>query len=225
MQSIVLIPGASGTAWSWHLVEAELGRRGYDAFAVDLPAGDEGQGLDDYANNVVDGVGDRSEICIVAHSLGAFTAPLVWQRVPTEMVVFVNAMIPLPGETPGQWWDDVGSEAARIAAAEQNGYSTEFDLETYFLHDVPSDLAVMLGERASEQSDGPFGDPCRFEAWPDCPVHVVASSDDRFFPLELQRRIARDRLGIEPDVIPGGHLALLSRPRELSDLLAGYLRS
>jgi len=38
---LVLIPGAGGRAWVWHLVEADLRRRGYDAFAVDLPADDE----------------------------------------------------------------------------------------------------------------------------------------------------------------------------------------
>src|SRR5690242_21155447 len=38
---VVLIPGAGGQAWVWHLVEADLRRRGYDAFAVNLPAADE----------------------------------------------------------------------------------------------------------------------------------------------------------------------------------------
>ena len=37
---MVMIPGAGGQAWVWHLVEADLRRRGYDAFAVDLPAAD-----------------------------------------------------------------------------------------------------------------------------------------------------------------------------------------
>jgi len=41
---VVLIPGAGGQAWVWHLVEADLRRRGYDAFAVDLPAADETKG-------------------------------------------------------------------------------------------------------------------------------------------------------------------------------------
>ena len=36
-------------------------------------------------------------------------------------------------------------------------------------------------------------------------------------------RTARERLGVEPDVVPGGHLAALSRPAELAAALARYL--
>jgi pimeloyl-ACP methyl ester carboxylesterase len=61
--------------------------------------------------------------------------------------------------------------------------------------------------------------PCRFERWPQIPIRVVASEDDRFFPLTFQRRVARDRLDAEVDVLPGEHLVALSRPQELAALL------
>jgi len=220
---VVLIPGAGGQAWVWHLVEADLRRRGYDAFAVDLPAADESKGLAAYADAVVNAIGDRPLPAIAAYSLGAFTAPLVWQRVPARQVTFVNAMIPRPGETPGAWWDDVGWEQARTAAARRNGYSPDFDLDTYFLHDIPADLRQQMLGQEVPQSEGPFGDICTFDGWPDIPVHVIAGRDDRFFPVELQQRVARERLGVEPDLVPGGHLAALSRPAELSAALARYL--
>ena len=57
---VVLIPGAGGQAWVWHLVEADLRRRGYDAFAVDLPAADASKGLPAYAGAVVSAVRDRA---------------------------------------------------------------------------------------------------------------------------------------------------------------------
>ena len=53
------------------------------------------------------------------------------------------------------------------------------------------------------------------------PTRVVAGSDDRLFPLEFQRRVVRERLGLDVDVLPGGHLMALSRPRELADHLIG----
>jgi pimeloyl-ACP methyl ester carboxylesterase len=52
------------------------------------------------------------------------------------------------------------------------------------------------------------------------PTSVLAGQDDRFFPLEFQRRVARERLGLEVDVVPGGHLAALARPVELADRLS-----
>jgi pimeloyl-ACP methyl ester carboxylesterase len=224
---VVLIPGAGGRGWVWHLVEADLRRRGYDAFAVDLPAADESKGLPGYADAVVSAIrkraGDGAPVAIAAYSLGAFTAPLVWQQVPARQVIFVNAMIPRPGETPGAWWDNVGWEQARTAAARRNGYSPDFDLDTYFLHDIPADLRQQMLGQEVPQSPGPFGDICTFDGWPGVPVHAIAGQDDRFFPVELQQRVARERLSIEPDLVPGGHLAALSRPAELSAALAHYL--
>lgn len=85
---------------------------------------------------------------------------------------------------------------------------------------MPAELIAGLGEHDVPQSGGPFGDVCAFDGRPDVPLHAIAGRDDRFFPLELQRRVARERLGVEPEVVPGGHLALLSRPAELAAALA-----
>jgi hypothetical protein len=35
--------------------------------------------------------------------------------------------------------------------------------------------------------------------------------------------VAKDRLGLDVDVVPGGHLAALSHPDELAGQLTGYL--
>jgi pimeloyl-ACP methyl ester carboxylesterase len=222
MTSVVLIPGAGGLGWYWHLVERDLQDRGYDAFAVDLAANGR-TGLPAYADAVVDAIDGRGEVALVAQSMGAFTAPLVWQRVPIGRVVFVNAMIPRPGETSGDWWENVGSEPARTAAAARGGYSADFDLTTYFMHDISEGLAAEMRERAASQLDERFDDVCTFDTWPSIPIHVVAGQDDRFFPLELQQCIAGERLGVEPVVVPGGHLAALSHPEDLAAVLAGLL--
>jgi pimeloyl-ACP methyl ester carboxylesterase len=138
------------------------------------------------------------------------------------MLVFVNAMIPLPGETAGAWWANTRSAEARVAAAGRGGYRTEFDLQTYFLHDIPA--LPPDRERQREQSDEIFQYPCLFERWPRIPIHVVASADDRFFPIEFQRRLARERLNRDVNVIPGGHLVALSRPEALIELLLRFER-
>jgi hypothetical protein len=43
------------------------------------------------------------------------------------------------------------------------------------------------------------------------------------FTLEFQRRIARQRLGLEVDDIDGGHMVAMSNPTELADRLEEYL--
>jgi pimeloyl-ACP methyl ester carboxylesterase len=60
-----------------------------------------------------------------------------------------------------------------------------------------------------------FTEPCRFHAWPKVPTHVIAGRDDRFFPVEFQRSLASERLGLTIDELPGGHLVALSNPHGL----------
>src|SRR5215217_5411184 len=105
MSTYVLIHGAGDVAWSWGLVAAELRQREHDVVAVDLPSEDESAGWWDYADTVVDAIGARTDLVVVAHSLGGFTAPLVCERVPVDLLVLVAAMIPSPGERAGEWWD------------------------------------------------------------------------------------------------------------------------
>ncbi len=102
MATYVLIPGAGGDAWYWQLLEPELRARGHDVVAVDLPAGDDSAGLAEYADAVVEAIGDRTGIVLVAQSLGGFTAPLVCERVAVDLLVMLNAMVPSPGESPGE---------------------------------------------------------------------------------------------------------------------------
>jgi hypothetical protein len=56
------------------------------------------------------------------------------------------------------------------------------------------------------------------------PTHVVIGRDDRFFTADWLSGVVRDRLGIEPDVLAGGHALALSRPRELVALMESYRR-
>jgi pimeloyl-ACP methyl ester carboxylesterase len=76
--------------------------------------------------------------------------------------------------------------------------------------------------RTSSEADIVFGEPCHFEAWPKIPIRVIAGRDDRFFPIEFQRRVARERLNVAIDELPGGHLIALSNPRGLIHQLLNY---
>ena len=223
MSLFVLIPGAGGAAWYWHRVVPELRARGHDAVAVDLPGADESAGLPEYADAAVAAIGGRRDVVVVGQSMGAFTALVTCARIPVRLLILVNAMIPLPGETPGDWWGHTGWEPARVAAAQAGRYPVEFDLAAYFLHDMPAEVLAAGEAHAYPEANIAFGQPCAIKRWPDVPTRVIAGRDDRFFPLEFQRRVARERVGTEVDEVPGGHLAALSYPAELTGQLTRYL--
>jgi pimeloyl-ACP methyl ester carboxylesterase len=224
----ILIPGAGGSAWYWHLVAPELRALGHEAIPVELPAADDRAGFPEYAAAVVNAIGDRNprDLVIVAQSLGGFTAPLVCEQMKVAGLVFVNAMIPKPGETAGQWWKNTNwREAKRELDIHQGrGGNAPFDTLVDFFHDVPQpvvDEAWAMGE--PRQSEAVFGSPCNFARLPDS-THVLVGRDDRFFPAAFQHRVALERLGIAGDEMPGGHLVALSQPAELASRLNSYGR-
>ncbi len=224
MATFVLIPGAGGAGEVyWRDAAAELTARGHTALAVDFPGDDPAAGLPEYAAIADEAIGEHRSVVLVAQSMGGFTVPMITKRAAVASIVLVNAMIPVPGETPGEWFGNTGSDDARRAANDAAGRSNDLDPEIVFFHDVPDHRKadMLAGDRGPV--DTPFGQPCTFDAWPDVPIHVLVGADDRLFPAEFQRRIARARLGIEADVLPGGHLVAMSRPGELTQQLIGYL--
>jgi pimeloyl-ACP methyl ester carboxylesterase len=223
--TFVLVPGAGGDTWFWHRLVAELESRGHHALAVQLPADDDSAGLDAYADTVVAAIGDRSPVVLVAQSMGGLTAPLVCDRVPVELLVLLNAMIPQPGETGGEWWTVTGQGEAAAAFRRHLGLPAELDDEATYFHDVPADVVAAAMEQEFAQSGRPFEDPWPLGRWPDVATRVVAGRDDRLFPLDFQRKIAAERLGLDVDEVPGGHCLALSRPAELADRLETYLGS
>jgi pimeloyl-ACP methyl ester carboxylesterase len=228
MSTFVLIHGAADRGWYWHLVEAELRARGHDVVAPDLPADDESATLDTYADAVVEAVhrrvGRRKDLVVVAQSFGAFTAPLVADRLATDVLVFVAGMIPSPGETPDDWWANTGyQEAVREQAARDGGKTGNADPYIVFYHDVPRELAdeALSAERA-HPSAASMRIPWPLDAWPDVPTKFVLCTQDRFFPPDFFRRLVAERLGITPDEIAASHCVALSRPKELADLFERY---
>jgi pimeloyl-ACP methyl ester carboxylesterase len=225
VSTYVLIPGAGGVAWYWSRVVPLLEAAGHRAVAVDLPGDDPTAGLPEYTQLVLDAAGEDGGVILVAQSMGAFTAAMAAGRLDCEALVFLNGMVPLPNEKPGEWWEATGyMDGVREAAARERGYSPDFDVFTYFLHDLSPEVIEESAALQRNEDDAAFESPCEFEGWPEIPLRSVAGKDDRFFPANFQQRVARERLGIEADLLPGGHLAALAHPEPLTRYLLALSR-
>lgn len=211
MATYVLIHGAGDSASHWYLLEPELRARGHEAIAMDLPCDDDSAGLAEYADAVVEAIGERSDLIVVAQSAGGFTAPLVCAPVPVGLVVLIAGMVPLPGERGDDWPANTGYPGPRGASERE-----------IFYDDVADDVVSAAMGHGRRQSDTPGGEPWPLDAWPDVPTRYLLCREDRMFPPEWMRGVVRERLGIEPDEIGSGHCPALSRPRELAERLEGY---
>jgi pimeloyl-ACP methyl ester carboxylesterase len=223
VSTFALIHGASDVGWYWHLVEAQLGKHGHDVVAPDLPCDDDAAGLNEYADAVVAAIGNRQNLIVVGQSFGGFTAPLVAARLPTDALVLVAGMIPRPGETPDQYWENTRyGEAAQEQAARDGGLTGNEDPHVLFYHDVPRKLADEALRHERRQSSTPGARAWPLQRWPNVRTHFVICTEDRLSPRDWLRDVVRERLNIVPDEIAAGHCVALSQPQKLAQMLLNY---
>ena len=113
-------------------------------------------------------------------------------------------------------------QRAYLASIGITGSDAQDDRVIYF-HDVPDAVveeAYAHGEpQQSMTPDGPTVCARGLARRPDPGARRPRRSP---LPGGFQRRVARERLGIEADVIDGGHMVCLSHPRELVERLERY---
>lgn len=143
-------------------------------------------------------------------------------NVSTDRAATTFVLVPGAGTDPRVY----GATIAALRELGQEGIAPPLPLDDAAA--TPSDhadailAAATLAASAAYEgvpSDGLFEEPLPLEAWPDVPTTVLIPRADRLFPLEFQRRVARERLGLEIEEMEGGHLPFLSRPRELAERL------
>lgn len=212
MATFALIHGGGSTSWDWHLVVPLLERAGHAAVAVDLPTEDASSTLEDYVQTVVDAVGDREHVVVVGHSLGGFTAPLACDALHADGLVYLAGMIPMPGETFGEWWANTGHDRETIAD----------DPEVSFYNGVPESLAAEARSRERGQTGAWFESPWPGDHHPDVPTRGMLAKDDQFFPASFMRRQIRDRLGTEAIEVDGGHYLVISQPAAVAKALVEF---
>jgi alpha-beta hydrolase superfamily lysophospholipase len=219
MSTFVLIPGAGADPRVYGATIEALRGLGHDALAPALPLHDPRARPSDHADAVASAVPGDAEPVVVAQSLGAFAGPLVAARVPVAQLILLAPMIPKPGESAGEWWANTRHADAVAGLLERLGPMSSWGpdaIAEVFLHDVDPAVARASEHLAGAPGEGLFGERWPLQAWPAVPTRVLAPREDRLFPLEFQRRVARDRLGLRIDEMDGGHLPMLSRPAVLA---------
>jgi pimeloyl-ACP methyl ester carboxylesterase len=222
MATFGLVHGVCAGAWCWEPLVPHLQEAGHDVVAVDLPCEDSAATFSDYADVVVDGLGDSDDVVVVGHSTGGATIPLVAARRPVRELVYLCAVIPAPGKSlADEGFDFRAIEPTEWQVGSDDGsFSIRPDaVSRHVAQDVDPELAAGLAGQLRRQFLAPFLEPCPLEALPDVPSRYILCRDDHIVAPDWSRRMAPERLGVEPIELPGSHSPMASRPRELADVL------
>lgn len=227
MPVYALIPGAWHGAWCWDYVAPLLIAAGHRVVATDLPCEDKSCGCAAYRDAVLAEIGEvGDDLVVVAHSAGGLTAPLVAAARPVRRLVFVSALLPLPGRPFTKQ-----NEAEAILEHEyQSGIEADGDgvrrwvdsdvcARTMYSGCSPEDAAWAFGQ-LRPQSSTMYTEASPLTAWPDTPVTDIRGDDDRLVSPIWAAKAVPERLGVASTVIEGaGHCPMLSHPEALTALL------
>lgn len=219
MSLFCLVHGSTQNASCWDLLIPQLEQRGHDTMRLNLPTNEPEASATRYADLISEVLpAYRDDTVIVAHSASGLFLPFIPERRRIRRLIFLAAVIPQIGRSlldqvnegmlNPDWIGKDPTKDAQVAREflfhDCTPETTEWALTT---------VSLMFARQA-------ILEVCPLETWPVVPVSYILCRDDRTIQPEWSRRAARERIGIQPIELPGGHCPHVSRPDELAEVLA-----
>ena len=225
MSTFALIHGAWHGAWCWERLIGPLQERGHQVVVPELPSEDPELGLDDYADTIHGALGDAGDVVVVPHSLGGLVGPVIAGRRPLKALVYLNALVPEPGLSFG---DQLSASEEQILVFE-GGRALDDQGRSHW-PDQEATARIMYGDLSPEDARWaaerlrPQAQRSQTEISPAPPdglrTESIIGTEDRIVSPAWSRRVARERLGVEPIELPTGHFSMVTHPEHLADALA-----
>jgi pimeloyl-ACP methyl ester carboxylesterase len=221
--------GFAGSCW-----DELVPRLDGEVLAVDLPgrgsrpAALSDIGLADFADAVVEEIGDHEDVVLVGHSLAGITLPQVTARIPGRLrhVIYVSCAVPTAGRAVADVLATFGPAAAEVAA-ELGAASVTTDGR---LHD---DLAIAMFctgmdepttrsvlDRMVPEAMGPVAEPVDLAGLAaDVPRTYVRLLRDASLTIPTQDEMIANLAPVDVVDLDAGHMAMISHPGQLASVL------
>jgi pimeloyl-ACP methyl ester carboxylesterase len=219
-----LLHGAWQDSSCWDPVAQRLEGLGHSTVAPDLPLDDPEAGYRQRAIPAIDALdGARGEVIVVAHSQSSAVGPLVVDRRPVSLLVYLSPRmggIELPDGAPPPF-----REGFPFPPALANG-ATAWDpavarnaMYPRLAPDIAEKMAEHLRPMAMPPDDYPL------EEHPDVACALIYATEDEIFDPAFERFVAREVLGVEPIELHGGHFQMVENPDAVAELLDRLART
>jgi pimeloyl-ACP methyl ester carboxylesterase len=219
----VLLHGTGQGPAGWERLISVLEDRGHRAFAVDFPTDRPDLSADDYAGIAADQVGAAVNApAVVAHSGAGLLLPAVADAVGARHLVWLAAVV---ADFAGgvSFADEIQTSVPDIATQEWRTFGRESTedpvVATYFgFHDCDLETlrwAVTTTRRFYPEAAYAETPPAR----PVTPSTAIVPRHDRTLRPGWMRRIAQERLGVDPVEVDGGHCPHVPRPHLVAEIM------
>ena len=233
MSTFVLVHGAWGGAWIWRRVLGPLRAAGHEVHAVTLTGDGERAHLRradiSLQTHIDDVLGlidaeELREVVLVGHSYGGMVitgvADALLARCPghVKQLVYVDAMVPVPGESWGQGHPaEIVQARTALAKANHNALPPPDPIDFGLTED---DRAWLL-RRQVPHPFGMYRVPLHFDGarWARVPRCFVDCTRPAYRTIDAMRARVRSQAGWQIVEIATGHCPMVSAPQALLAVL------
>jgi pimeloyl-ACP methyl ester carboxylesterase len=233
-QTFVLVPGAWLGGWCWQPVARQLAGRGYPVLALTLPGlsydgSPAGLGLADAINHVVTEVErrDLTDVVLVGHSWGGYPVTGAAHRLASRVakVIYFSAVVPEQGKSMADENEQYGEITRQaIAASPDSTILVGLDaIQGVLMPGDPAPLQELVSQMLLPQPGAYMTGSL------DLPPVTKIGLDAAYVLCADDVALARPggefaaRLGLDPLVVPGNHMTMLTHPAIVADALVSVL--
>lgn len=233
---IVLVHGAWGGAWIWRRVLGPLRAAGHEVHAVTLTGDGERAhlrrpdiNLDDHVQDVVALIAaeELRDVVLVGHSYGGqvitgvadvLLKSIVEPDKALRHLVYVDAMVPVPGEGWGAGHPPEIAQARLAAARAHDNALPPPDPDGFGLSGEDREWLL---RRQVPHPFGMYRVPLHFDgqAWARLPRTFIDCTSPAYPTIDASRQRVRSQPGWTLHELPTGHCPMVSMPQGLAELL------
>ncbi len=251
MTDYLLVHGAGQGAWSWgrvwgyltapveHPPRLYIPRRANRVYPLDLPGhGADAHGdtaevrLDECVHATTRAVEreELSDVVLVGHGFGASVVLQAAAQLPRppKRLVLVAGIVPLGQQTILSAHSQRTRAGFRVLEVLSRLSRRDFKLpraviNSYLCNGMdPMEVVHVVGLFGSLPTRALKSRVSLNESQPPCPVTYVVLTEDKLMPADMQLRIAQRFSEVEVVQVDSCHQVMLSKPRELADILLRY---